>query len=154
MTTTSSAMTMRLHHGWALIHANWASRFRPTITTAPVRATTDTVYINSRKRYVNLIRTTLRGAPIEMAAPEDKDARPLRIPRIAKGDMAPGFMIDLVLKDLANVAEAARARGVPLAGTALAETYFRSAQSQGAGKKGTEAMSKTLESMGNFRYKG
>jgi 3-hydroxyisobutyrate dehydrogenase len=74
-------------------------------------------------------------------------------PRIAKGDMAPGFMIDLVLKDLAIVAEAARARGVPLAGTALAETYFRSAQSQGAGKKGTQAMSQTLESMGNFRYK-
>lgn len=51
-----------------------------------VRATTDTVYIISRKRYVNLIRTTLRGAPIEMAAPDDKDARPLRIPRLAKGD--------------------------------------------------------------------
>ncbi|MBB4859637.1 hypothetical protein HNO88_002966 [Novosphingobium chloroacetimidivorans] len=51
-----------------------------------VRATTDTVYINSRKRYVNLIRTTLRGAPIEMAQPEDRDARPLRIPRLAKGD--------------------------------------------------------------------
>ncbi len=75
-------------------------------------------------------------------------------PRIAKGDMAPGFMIDLVLKDLAIVAEAARARGVPLAGTALAETYFRSAQAQGAGKKGTQAMSQTLESLGNFRYKG
>ena len=75
-------------------------------------------------------------------------------PRIAKGDMAPGFMIDLVLKDLAIVAEAARARGVPLAGTALAETYFRSAQAQGAGKKGTQAMSQTLESLGHFRYKG
>lgn len=52
----------------------------------PVRATTDTVYIIGRKRYMSLIRTTLRGAPIEMAAPDDKDARPLRIPRIAKGD--------------------------------------------------------------------
>ncbi len=75
-------------------------------------------------------------------------------PRIAKGDMAPGFMIDLVLKDLAIVAEAARARGVPLAGTSLAETYFRAAQTQGAGKNGTQAMSQTLESLGAFSYKG
>ncbi len=52
----------------------------------PVRATTDTVYVISRKRYVNLIRSSLRGAPIEMATPDDKDARPLRIPRFAKGD--------------------------------------------------------------------
>jgi 3-hydroxyisobutyrate dehydrogenase len=75
-------------------------------------------------------------------------------PRVAKGDMAPGFMIDLVLKDLAIVAEAARARGVPLAGTSLAETYFRAAQVQGAGRKGTQAMSQTLETLGAFSYKG
>jgi hypothetical protein len=62
----------------------------------PVRATTDTVYIISRKRYVNLIRTTLRGAPIEMATPDDKDARPLRIPRLAKGDK-------LFAHELANI---------------------------------------------------
>lgn len=51
-----------------------------------VSASTDTVYIASRQRYFNLVRSTLRGAPIEMAAPEDKNARPLRIPRLAKGD--------------------------------------------------------------------
>jgi len=62
----------------------------------PVRATTDTVYVISRRRYVNLIRTTLRGAPIEMAAPDDKDARPLRIPRLAKGDK-------LYAHELANI---------------------------------------------------
>ena len=62
----------------------------------PVRATTDTVYVISRKRYVNLIRTTLRGAPIEMAQPDDKDARPLRIPRLAKGDK-------LFAHELANI---------------------------------------------------
>lgn len=62
----------------------------------PVRATTDTVYIISKKKYVNLIRTTLRGAPIEMATPDDKDARPLRIPRIAKGDK-------LYAHELANI---------------------------------------------------
>jgi len=62
----------------------------------PVRATTDVVYVNSRRRYVNLIRTTLRGAPIEMAQPEDKDARPLKIPRVAKGDK-------LYAHELANI---------------------------------------------------
>jgi hypothetical protein len=62
----------------------------------PVRATTDTVYISSRQRYLNLIRTTLRGAPIEMGVPDDKNARPLRIPRIAKGDK-------LFAHELANV---------------------------------------------------
>lgn len=63
----------------------------------PVRATTDTVYINSRQRYMKLIRSTLRGAPIEMAEPEDRNARPLRIPRIAKGDQ-------LFAHELANIA--------------------------------------------------
>lgn len=52
----------------------------------PAPVTTDTVYINSRQRYLKLIRSTLRGAPIEMAEPEDRNARPLRIPRLAKGD--------------------------------------------------------------------
>ncbi len=62
----------------------------------PVRATTDTVYVISRQRYTNLIRSTLRGAPIEMAEPEDKNARPLRIPRFAKGDK-------LYAHELANI---------------------------------------------------
>ncbi len=63
----------------------------------PVRVTTDTVYINSRQRYLSLIRSSLRGAPIEMAEPEDRNARPLRIPRIAKGDK-------LFAHELANMA--------------------------------------------------
>jgi hypothetical protein len=62
----------------------------------PTPVTTDTVYVVSRKYYVNLVRTTLRGAPIEMATPDDKDARPLRIPRIAKGDK-------LMAHELANI---------------------------------------------------
>lgn len=62
----------------------------------PTPVTTDTVYITSRKRYLNLIRTTLRGAPIEMAQPTDKDARPLKIPRLAKGDK-------LFAHELANI---------------------------------------------------
>lgn len=52
----------------------------------PVPVSTDIVYINSRKKYLNLIRSSQRGAPIEMGTPSDKDARPLKIPRFAKGD--------------------------------------------------------------------
>lgn len=74
-------------------------------------------------------------------------------PRIAKGDMAPGFMIDLVLKDLAIVADSARHAGVPLSATALAEGYFRSVQSHGGGRLGTQAMSQALENLGDFTFK-
>jgi 3-hydroxyisobutyrate dehydrogenase len=73
-------------------------------------------------------------------------------PKIAKGDHAPGFMIDLVLKDLAIVAEAARERNLPLNGTALAERYFRSVAEAGSGELGTQAMAKALERLGQFSY--
>lgn len=51
-----------------------------------VPVSTPYVYVSTRRRYVNLIRTTLRGAPIEMQTPEDGDARPLKIHRLGKGD--------------------------------------------------------------------
>jgi 3-hydroxyisobutyrate dehydrogenase len=73
-------------------------------------------------------------------------------PRIARGDLAPGFMIDLVLKDLAIVANAAREQKLPLTGAALAETCFRAAAAHGHGRSGTQAMSKTLEILGGFEY--
>jgi 3-hydroxyisobutyrate dehydrogenase len=73
-------------------------------------------------------------------------------PKIAKGDLAPGFMIDLVLKDLAIVAETARAKKLPLTGTALCENYFRAAQANGGGKLGTHAMSRVIEQLGKFKF--
>jgi len=72
--------------------------------------------------------------------------------KIADGDHAPGFMIDLVLKDLNLVAEAARAHRLPLSGTALGESYFRSAQADGGGALGTQAMAQTLEKLGRFSF--
>ncbi|MCE9591753.1 MAG: NAD(P)-dependent oxidoreductase [Planctomycetes bacterium] len=74
-------------------------------------------------------------------------------PRIAKGDMAPGFMVDLVLKDLAIVAGSARHQRLPLNATALAEGYFRGVQAHGGGKQGTQAISQVVESLGDFRFK-
>ncbi|HEX7010524.1 MAG TPA: NAD(P)-dependent oxidoreductase [Phycisphaeraceae bacterium] len=73
-------------------------------------------------------------------------------PKIAQGDYAPGFMVDLALKDLAIVADAARQHRLPLSGTALAESYLRAASASGSGRLGTQAMAQTLEQLGAFRY--
>jgi len=73
-------------------------------------------------------------------------------PKIAKGDLAPGFMIDLVLKDLAIVNDTAQKQRLPLSGVALAESYFRAAASNGAGKLGTHAMSQVVEKLGGFKF--
>lgn len=66
-------------------------------------------------------------------------------PKIASGDYQPGFMIDLVLKDLAIIADASREKRLPLTGTTVAENHFRAAASLGAGKLGTQAMAKSIE---------
>lgn len=73
-------------------------------------------------------------------------------PKIAEGDHAPGFMIDLVLKDLAIVADTARQKNLPLTATALVESYFRSVAASGGGELGTQALAKALEALGHFRY--
>jgi 3-hydroxyisobutyrate dehydrogenase-like beta-hydroxyacid dehydrogenase len=75
-------------------------------------------------------------------------------PKIAAGDHAPGFMIDLVLKDLAIVADAARRLHLPLNATALAEGYFRAVKADDGGKLGTQAMARTLEKLGSFGFAG
>ena len=73
-------------------------------------------------------------------------------PKVAAGDHAPGFMIDLVLKDLALVAESARQLKLPLTGTALGESYFRAIQADDGGRLGTQAMAKAIEKLGNFNF--
>ena len=72
--------------------------------------------------------------------------------KIADGDHDPGFMIDLVLKDLAIVAQTARQHQLPLNGVQVAESYFRSVQADGGGDRGTQAMARALEKLGNFRF--
>lgn len=73
-------------------------------------------------------------------------------PKIAKGDHAPGFMVDLVLKDLAIVQDTAERVGLPIAGTGTAQGYFRSVAARGGGKLGTQAMAQALEQLGAFRF--
>ena len=73
-------------------------------------------------------------------------------PKIAAGDHEPGFMIDLVLKDLGIVADTARQHQLPLSGVQVAEGYFRSVAADGGGDRGTQAMARALEKLGQFSY--
>jgi 3-hydroxyisobutyrate dehydrogenase len=66
-------------------------------------------------------------------------------PRIIKRDFAPGFMIDLVQKDLRLVLEACSRADVSLPATALVHQLFGSAQAHGSGREGTQGLAKVLE---------
>jgi len=66
-------------------------------------------------------------------------------PKMAGGDYAPGFMIDLQQKDLRLVHESARELSVPLPGMALVHQLFAANQAVGEGKEGTQAIVKTIE---------
>ena len=74
--------------------------------------------------------------------------------KIIDGDFAPGFKLKLIQKDLGIVLDAARSLGLPLAGAALANQLFRSAEANGDGDQGTQALFKVLERLGNFRLDG
>jgi 3-hydroxyisobutyrate dehydrogenase len=66
-------------------------------------------------------------------------------PRIIKRDFAPGFMVDLVQKDLRLVLEASGGAGVSLPATALVHQLFGSAQAHGGGREGTQSLAKVVE---------
>lgn len=73
---------------------------------------------------------------------------------IIDGDFSPGFMVRLIQKDLSIVLAEARELGLPLAGTALAQQYFRSCEAHGEEEAGTQAMFHVLERLGNFSRGG
>lgn len=73
-------------------------------------------------------------------------------PKIADGDMNPGFMIELLNKDLAIVAEAARRHGLTLPEAETAAGLFRAASSNGLGREGTQAVSRIIEMLGGFQF--
>ena len=66
-------------------------------------------------------------------------------PRIARGDFDPGFMVDLIQKDLRIVQAAAERLGVPIKGVGVAQAYFADNQSKGEGRLGTQALFKAIE---------
>jgi 3-hydroxyisobutyrate dehydrogenase len=65
-------------------------------------------------------------------------------PKMIAGDFAPGFMIDLQLKDLRLVMEAAQRSGTPLLAASLVQQLFTAAQAAGSGKEGTQALFKVI----------
>lgn len=71
-------------------------------------------------------------------------------PKIAEGDLRPGFMVKLIQKDLRLVMEAARSIALPLPGAALAQQLFTAVEAQDGSDLGTQAMIRTYERLGEF----
>ena len=72
-------------------------------------------------------------------------------PRILDRDFEPGFMVDLMQKDLRLVLEAAASAGAALPSTALVHQLFRSAQSAGDGGRGTQVLARVLERLSSLQ---
>ncbi len=66
-------------------------------------------------------------------------------PRILRRDFAPGFMVDLMLKDLRLVLDSAASGEVSLPATALVRKFLKSVQADGEGAQGTQVLAKVLE---------
>ena len=70
-------------------------------------------------------------------------------PRAVAGDFAPGFMVDLMQKDLGLVLDEAKATQTPLPGSALVSQLFTMLQADGRGEEGTQALVDALRRMGS-----
>jgi len=68
-------------------------------------------------------------------------------PKIVENDYDPGFMVDLMQKDLRLVMESAGLSQVALPATSLVNQLFRSAQARGDGLRGTQILAKVIESL-------
>ncbi len=66
-------------------------------------------------------------------------------PRILNGDFDPGFMVDLMQKDLRLVLEAAGLTHAALPASALVQQLFASAQAHGQGREGTQSLAKVVD---------
>ena len=68
-------------------------------------------------------------------------------PMIARADYAPGFMVDLLQKDLGLVLEAGYQARVSLMGTSLVRQLMSAAQSMGDGREGTQVLARVLKTL-------
>ncbi|MEM6504930.1 MAG: NAD(P)-dependent oxidoreductase [Planctomycetota bacterium] len=73
-------------------------------------------------------------------------------PKIAVRDHAPGFMIDLVNKDLKMALDTADRAGLPLEATRLVDGAFMRVAEQGGGRLGMHALAKAIEAAGGFSF--
>ncbi|MFC2013009.1 NAD(P)-dependent oxidoreductase [Chloroflexota bacterium] len=74
-------------------------------------------------------------------------------PRIIERDFRPGFMVDLIQKDLKLVMEAVAAMQIPLPVTSIINQMYYSLQQSGDGKNGTQALVKALEKLAGVEVK-
>ncbi len=74
-------------------------------------------------------------------------------PRIIKRDFQPGFMVDLLQKDLRLVMEGSDLNKIPLPATALIHQLFDSLEAAGDGKCGTQALVKVVEHLAAVEVK-
>jgi 3-hydroxyisobutyrate dehydrogenase len=65
-------------------------------------------------------------------------------PKIVADDVAPGFMVDLIVKDLKILQQTAKAAGAVLPATDLAKRLFESAQAHGEGSQGTQVLGRVV----------
>jgi 3-hydroxyisobutyrate dehydrogenase len=77
-----------------------------------------------------------------------------RGPQMLRRDWSPGFTIDLQLKDLRLVMQAADELGVPLPGSALVFQLYRSLAAHGLGGEGNHALVKALEELAGIELGG
>jgi 3-hydroxyisobutyrate dehydrogenase len=68
-------------------------------------------------------------------------------PKILQDDVAPGFMVDLMLKDLRLVAETAEAADAELPATVLMSRLFAAAREHGWGREGTQVLGRVVAAL-------
>ncbi len=66
-------------------------------------------------------------------------------PKIIERDFRPGFMIDLIVKDLNLITGSAAEMGLELPGINRVSSMYKMLQQEGEGKNGTQALIKALE---------
>lgn len=74
-------------------------------------------------------------------------------PRIIRRDFRPGFMIDLMQKDLKLIMEAAEMIRTPLPVTSLIHQMYYSLQAAGEGNSGTQALVKVMERLSGIEVR-
>jgi 3-hydroxyisobutyrate dehydrogenase len=68
-------------------------------------------------------------------------------PKMMDNDFRPGFMINLIQKDLRIIMESAEQSGTSLPATSLVHQLFTAAQAAGHGREGTQAIFSVLEKL-------
>jgi 3-hydroxyisobutyrate dehydrogenase len=73
-------------------------------------------------------------------------------PRMLRGDFAPGFRVDNLVKDIGIALEEARQAKVSLPGLALAEQLYVALQAEGRGQDGVQALVLALARLSSVEW--